>query len=106
MAKYILKTKHINSKLLGDEIIEFIDRIITDFNIIWRSDSQRDTVLEVIDEYMEDLVNVKKIEQWNVVCDGRNNKKVDIKNKTTNLDIEYRQYNCYNVTSLNYTITK
>jgi len=106
MAVYKLKVNNINSKILLVEITDFVNRIIADFNIIWNSESQRETVLEVISEYMEDLSEDNKIEQWNVVCDTRNNKSADVKNKITHLDIEYRQYNCYNVSRLQYRISK
>ena len=106
MPEYILKTKHINSKPLLLEISEFVGTIIDDYNIIWSSDSQRDAILEVIDEHMQDLAEVGKLEQWDVICDERNNKKKDMQNKITHLDIKYVQHNCYNISELNYTIGK
>jgi len=107
MTEYILKTKNVNSKSLLTEISNFVGEIIDNFNIIWDSDSQRDAILEVVDEFMEDLkTNANKIEQWNVVCDARNNKHKDTKNKETHLDVYYCQRHCYNVTELCYTIKK
>ena len=102
--EYILKTRHVNSKRLLKQIAEFIEEIIVNFSIMWDSDVQRGAVLEVIDEYMEDLVEDKDIEQWNVICDSRNNKMSDIQKKQTHLDITYRQRNCFNVTEIKYTI--
>ncbi len=106
MPEYTLKTKHINSKALMKEISEFVDSIINDFNIIWNSDSQRDAILEVIDEQLFDLAEDGKIERWDVVCDSRNNTKNDNRNEITHLDIKYTQHNCYNISELNYTIGK
>lgn len=106
MPEYILKTKHINSKSLMAEIDEFVSTIIDDFNIIWSSDSQRDAILEVIDEHLQDLCEDRKIERWDVICDSRNNKKADMKNEVTHLDVKYTQHNCYNVSELNYLIGK
>jgi len=105
MTDFILKTRHVNSKQLCDSISDFVEVMIIDFNIIWDSDSQRDVILEVIDEHMEHMVNENKIEQWNIICDARNNKQSDISKKITHLDVYYRQRNCYNVTELHYTIT-
>ena len=104
MPNFTLKTKHVNSNRLLNEVTAFINAIIVDFNIIWNSDSQRDAILEVLDEHMQDMAEENKIEQWDVVCDARNNKQIDMRNKITHLDVKYRQRNCYNVTELNYTI--
>jgi hypothetical protein len=104
MSDFTLKTNHVNSKRIFNDVSVFVEEIIHNFNIMWSSDSQRDAILEVLDEHMEDLVEANKIEQWNVICDGRNNKASDIKNKITHLDISYRQRNCFNVTELKYTI--
>jgi len=106
MPGYILKTKHINSKTLMKEVAEFISSIIDDFNITWTSDSQRDALLEVIYEYLQDMFEEGKIERWDVICDSRNNKKTDKKSNITHLDVKYTQHNCYNVSELNYFIEK
>lgn len=107
MTEYTLKTKNVNSKALLKEVSKFVSDIINNFNIIWDSNSQRDAILEVVDEFLEDLqIGDNKIEQWNVICDARNNKAKDTKNKTTHLDIYYCQRHCYNVTELRYTITR
>ncbi len=102
--KFTLKTHNVNNKRILEEVSGYVSEIITNFNITWTSREDRDTILEVIDELLEDMVNDDKIEQWNVVCDGRNNKTSDTKKKTTYLDIEYRQRNCFNITKLNYII--
>jgi len=104
MPEYILKTMHINSKVLMIEISEFVGTIIDDFNIIWSSDSQRDAILEVIDEHLQDLAEDNKIERWDVICDSRNNKRTDVNDGITHLDVKYTQRNCYNISELNYTI--
>jgi hypothetical protein len=71
---------------------------------MWASDAQRDAILEVLDEHMEDMVEENKIDQWNIVCDGRNNKQSNIEKKLTYLDVSYQQRNCFNTTELRYTI--
>jgi len=107
MTNYSLKTKNVNSKALLKEVSNFIGEIIDNFNVIWDSDSQRDAILEVVDEFLEDMKNNdNKIEQWNVVCDARNNKIKDTEGKITHLDVYYCQRHCYNVTELQYTIKR
>ena len=102
MKNFTVNTKNVNSETLTLEISDYIEDIIERFNIMWESTAQRDSVLEILDEHMEDLVNQNKIEQWDIVCDGRNNKKSDIKNNITNLSIQFKQRNCYNTTEINY----
>lgn len=104
MATFTIKTKHINSKMLLNEVTSLIDDIIKNFNITWNSDQQRDIIFEVIDEHMQDLAEAHKILRWDVVCDARNNKQRDIKQNITHLDIEYTQWNCYNVSEIKYII--
>lgn len=106
MSTFTLKTRNINSKSVVGNISIFVNSIIEDFNIIWNSSSQRDAILEIIQTHLEDMAADNKIEQWNVVCDGRNNKRCDIENKITHLDIEFKQLNCYNITTLKYVITE
>jgi len=106
MQKYTLKTEQVNSNRLLKEVTDFVEEIITNFDIIWTSDVQRDAILEVIDEHMEDLVENNEIDQWNVICDSRNNKKSDVQSKRTHLDITYCQRNCYNITKLHYVVKK
>lgn len=104
MPNYKLTTKHVNSKRILEDVSNFVNEIIENFNIMWNSNSQHDAILEVIDEHLQDMAEQNKIEQWNIICDGRNNKQSDIHNKITHLDITYRQRNCFNVTELNYLI--
>ncbi len=107
MTEYTLKTKNVNNPHLLKKVSDFTGDLINNFDIIWNNDKQRDVILEVVDEFLEDLGNnASEIEQWNVICDGRNNKTKDIKNKVTHLDIYYRQRHCYNITVLNYTIKR
>ena len=104
MSTFTLKTQHVNSNRLLGDVCSFVSSIITDFNIIWSNDSQRAAILEIIDEHLQDLANDNKLEQWDVVCDKRNNTRQDITNKITHLYVEYKQRNCFNVTRLYYTI--
>jgi hypothetical protein len=105
MDNYTLKTHHVNSKWLLTEVTEFIEEILNNFSIPWENNSQREAILEVIDEWLEELSSRNKIDQWNVICDGRNNNKDDADNNLVHLDVSYRQRNCFNTTELKYIIT-
>ncbi len=101
MASFVLKTKHVNSKKILAEITDFVDDIATHFTISWNRHSSLDIVIEVIEELLEELSAAGKINQCNVVCDGRNNKpNLD----HTNLEISFMQTNCFNTTHIKYVI--
>jgi len=104
MSTYKLKSTNVNSKFLHTDIADFIDNIITEFSVLWDSDVSRDAVLEVLDEFLEELAQDGKITQWNVICDDRNNNTSLSDNGITNLEVFYKQDDCYNTTKLDYTI--
>jgi len=104
MSTYKLKSTGVNAKSLHRDITEFVDNIITEFSVLWDSNVSRDAVLEVLDEFLEELAQDGKITQWNVVCDDRNNNSTLNDNGITNLEVSYRQDDCYNTTKLDYTI--
>lgn len=106
MAKFKLKVIHSNSKILLTMITTFIGEIIDNYDVIWENNSQRDAILEIIDEFLEDLKDNGKLEQWDVICDKRNNNRFTADSGTVLLDITYRQKNCYNITKLLYAVKR
>lgn len=103
-SKYTLKSKGVASKLLHNDITEFVGDIIEEFSILWERDNHRDQILEVLEEFLEEQVEEGRITQPNVICDDRNNNEVLSKAGITNLEIRYKQDNCYNTTVLEYII--
>lgn len=101
---YKIKSKAVASKFLYKTVTEFIGEIINEFSILYQHDVHRDSILEVIEEYLEELVEEGKITQYNVICDNRNNSEALAKKGITHLEIRYKQDNCYAVTILNYEI--
>lgn len=106
MVTYTITKRNINNAALFEEVHEFIEGIVLNFTVTCSINNERDTILEIIDELMEDMVTDNRIDQWNVMCDRRNNKASDIWKNITVLDITYRQVNCYNTTKLHYIIKK
>jgi len=104
MNSFTLKSKGIASKFLHKTVTEFINEIIDEFSILYAHDVHRDAILEVIDEFFEELAEEGKISQYNVICDNRNNNEVLADAGITNLEIRYLQDNCYGMTVLNYVI--
>ncbi len=104
MNTYTLKTKSIASKFLFKSVSEFIGEIIEEFSILYEHDVHRDAILEVIEEFLDEHMQEGKISQYNVICDNRNNNQILAEAGITNLEIRYKQDNCYAVTVLNYVI--
>jgi len=101
---YTLKSKGVASKFLHEAVTSFIGDIIEEFSILYQHDVHRDAILEVIEEFLEELGEEGRITQFNVICDDRNNNEVLADAGITNLEIRYKQDNCYVVTILNYVI--
>ncbi len=104
MNTYKSKVKNINSKSLYADVTDFVDNIIVEFSIIWESDVHRDAILEVIDEFLMELREEGRITQFNVICDARNNDTTSSSNGITNMEVHYRQDDCYNTTTIEYII--
>jgi hypothetical protein len=96
--------KAVNSKPLLKELTGFIEDGITDFGIMWDSDLHRDSLIEVIDDYLMELAEGGRVTHWKVVCDSRNNKLADMDEGIYHLTVMYKQWNCLNTTQLNYVI--
>jgi hypothetical protein len=104
MNTYTLKSKGVASKILHQEVTEFIGGIISEFSVLWERDVHRDAILEVLEEYLEERALEGRITQYNVVCDARNNNEVLSEAGITNLEVHYKQDNCYVTTVLTYVI--
>ncbi len=104
MNTYKSKARNINSKTLYADVTDFVDNIIVEFSIIWESDVHRDAILEVIEEFLIELRDEGRITQFNVVCDGRNNDSNSSSTGITNMEVHYKQDDCYNTTVIEYII--
>lgn len=101
---YTLKVSGSASKPLLKEVTEFVGSIIDEFSILYAHDVHRDAILEVLEECLDELGQQGRITQYNVICDNRNNNQILADAGITNLDITYKQDNCYVTTTLNYVI--
>jgi hypothetical protein len=87
-----------------EEIHEFVTVGMTETGVNWSSDVQRDSYIEMVEDFMMEVAMDNKIEQWDVRCDGRNNKATDMNNGKFVLEVMYKQRNCLNTTVLRYDI--
>jgi len=104
-APYKITTKNINSKTLYNSIISEIDHIIHAFSNELSTDSTaRSIIMELAEESLLSHAEENKLEQWNVICDKRNNKRETLALGITYIDITYVQTHCLNTSSIRYTI--
>jgi hypothetical protein len=96
--------KAVNSQTLYNDIAEFVEGLLDEAGIRWKNDAHRESLVELLDEWLEEYSTDGKIEQWNVVMDRRNNSPRDMRNGKYTLDISYKQRNCLNTTTIGYTI--
>ena len=104
MAQVQVVTKSINSKSLYEEIYGFLKEGIDEFGVIWDSEAHRESYVEVVNDFLTDIAESGKIEQFKVVGDKRNNKYTDMDKGIYHVDVMYRQRNCLNTSQINLTI--
>jgi hypothetical protein len=101
---WTLTKRAVNSKPLFEEIHDFIVTGMDDTGVNWASEVQRTAYIEMLDEFLAEVAEEGKIEQWDVRCNSRNNKLSDMNNGKFVVDVFYKQRNCLNTTQLRYEI--
>lgn len=96
--------KAVNNKTLLTEVTKNMDDCVQQIGTSWNSESHRETVADLIDDWMMNLVDEGKIEQYKVLCDHRNNTTKAMESGVYKLDVQYKQKHCFNVTKVIYTI--
>lgn len=103
-------SRSVNTKRLADRVVlqvkdtapEFI-RLRTTVMSVAYDFSQFTEYLEL---FMEQLIDEKEIVCFDIVGDLRNNTLEEMGNGRMRLLIEYQQYNCLNITRLNFDIQR
>lgn len=95
-----VKQKNVHSQILFKKIEEHISAIVLLLNIA----SDFDTVVSLIEMLLHEEAEQYKLEQINVIGDGRNNKVSHIKHGIFKIDVSYKHLNCFNTTILHYII--
>ncbi len=102
--EFKLDKKCVNSKILFTEISKFIGEGFNQIGSIFSSESGRLQFIVVLNDFFFTLQQNGIITHWNVMCDLRNNKVVDMENGQYRLTTSYKQRNCLNTTELQYLI--
>lgn len=103
-AEFKVEKRSVNSKMLCDEITKDVEELITTAGVLWSSDVHRDSFVDTIGDYLEQLSLDDKIDQWDSKCDLRNNTVAQMDKGIYTFEVSYRQKNCLNTTRLIYTI--
>ena len=104
MTQMSVVQKSVNSKPLRDVVLGFLREGVYDYGVVWNSETHRDSFVMVVNDFLSEIADEGKIEQWKVVCDKRNNKYSDMEQGIYHVDIQYKQRNCLNITQINITV--
>ena len=102
--EYKLDKKGINSKILFTEVSNFVQEGFDQIGSIFSRDNGRSQFVLVLSDFLQTLLTNDILTHWNVICDLRNNKVVDMENGQYRLTISYKQRNCLNTTERQYFI--
>jgi hypothetical protein len=104
-AEYKLEKKSVNNKAIFNEVNTFIDEGILTGGVLWGNDIHRESFVEIVGDFLDQLMDDSRIDQWNVICDLRNNSIASMDKGVYVMEVQYRQKNCLNTTRLIYTIS-
>lgn len=98
----IIKKRNVHSKILFEKIDEHVKASISLLHML----AAMEDISSLIEMFLLDEAEDYKLEQINVICDGRNNNPNDVMKGKTIIDIFYKHINCFNLTHLIYTIQR
>lgn len=105
MSSFTRKTSNVNSPKLLEALTSGIEELIMDSTVDMTKASHRDSFLDVMEDWFNDNIEQGLIEQFNVICDNRNNTKQDLMSGDVIVDLYYRQRHCLNITHVRYFLT-
>jgi len=106
--KTIHKARQVNDKKLLNAICQTIDEVANEYIITKNGliDFTYDysILVEFLEVYFaEELLQNKHIQQYDIICDDRNNDPLEVRKGTIHLTIRYVQFDCLNTTQIDYT---
>lgn len=108
-AEFIVKykTRNINSKRLLKEIQKIAEEVSNEYISVRSLSSTYEYEEFVIffEAYLDDLLQKKKITQFDIIADGRNNDANDVAQGLINIAVKFRQTNCINLTRIDMQFT-
>ena len=103
--KVQLVARSINSKRLLKEIKTMAEEVCNEYIVppnpaYGEHIYDFDELVRFIELYFDDLCEKKRITQYDVMADHRNNSDEDVRLGTINMSIKFRQTNCINVSKI------
>ncbi len=95
-----VKYQNVHSTALLKKIEDHVRGTVSLLDLV----SDLDTAVSLIEMVLYGEADQHKLEQINVIGDGRNNKLSYIKRGIFKIDVFYKHLNCFNITSLHYLI--
>lgn len=112
MAEFVVTHKawNVNSKRLLQQFSQLMNEIANDF-IVQHSTKIYQTynysqIPEFLEAYCEDLIGENVITTYDVLGDHRNNPDEDVERGVIRVQVKFVQFNCLNVTTIDFTIRK
>lgn len=102
--------RSVNSKRLRDRLVTQVADTAPEFirlrNTIMSATYDFSQFVDYIDLFMEQMIEEKEIIAFDLMGDLRNNSMYEIGEGHLNLHLEYQQYNCLNITKLDFFIQR
>jgi hypothetical protein len=95
--------KGIISKSLYENLNKTLFDAVTKLDVRWRSAEHRTSFIEVVEEFMDDVVADGKIRNYKVICDGRNNRSFTKQDEIL-FSVKYKQPHCLEWTTIDYYV--
>lgn len=104
------RSHNVNSKRLLQELTSAVREAANDF-VFLRSTAISTTydfsqLVEYLDMYMGQLQEEKVVVRYDVKGDLRNNREQDVRVGKLQVDLEFQQFNCINVTHITFLISR
>jgi len=96
-----IKSKHVNSVALFEEINEFIEVGLRTVGYMWTNDNHRESVGGAVCMWLDEFIADERITQYKVIWDERINPPSQSSDEF-NIHITYKQKHCLNTTSVKY----
>jgi hypothetical protein len=102
--KLNIKKKNVNSNRLFQEINEFIEAGLMSIGIRWSTLENRNTFVEILEEWLEEFRQDNHITQYKVICNEYNNPIKQDDEDIFKVSITFKQAHCLNTTTIDYEL--